>query len=150
MPLYIADYLADTTHLSAMESGAYLHLIMNYWQNGGLPNDDRQLSRIAKLTDREWRKLKPTLQSFFGPKWRHKRIDQEILEAVRIADSNSGKAREAAKKRWSKHRNGMLGACLEQCSSNARGHAPECTLHTPQEEPIQESKSIDSEEGIWQ
>jgi len=39
MPLYVADYLADTAHLGALESGVYLHLIMHYWLKGGLPDD---------------------------------------------------------------------------------------------------------------
>jgi uncharacterized protein YdaU (DUF1376 family) len=34
MPLYIADYIKDTSHLRALESGAYLHLIMAYWVSG--------------------------------------------------------------------------------------------------------------------
>lgn len=134
MPLYIADYLKDTTHLGALESGAYLHLIMDYWQNGKLPADDKLLARISKLTEREWRKLKPVLQAFFHDGWKHKRIDEELAEVARIAESNAGKARDAANKRWSKHKEkppqampqAMPQACLEHTPSNA----PECTLHT--------------------
>ena len=51
MPLCLADYLADTAHLRALESGAYLHLIMHCWRRGSLPDNDRQLATIAKMTD---------------------------------------------------------------------------------------------------
>lgn len=138
MPLYIADYLKDTTHLGALESGAYLHLIMDYWQNGKLPPDDRQLARIAKMTDREWKQSKSTLQAFFHDGWKHKRIDGELEETSRIASSNSDKASQAARRRWAKHdtsvREAMLQACPEHTSSNAKADAPECTLHTSQSE----------------
>jgi uncharacterized protein YdaU (DUF1376 family) len=87
MPLYIADYIKDTSHLRALESGAYLHLIMAYWVSGKLPNDDRQLATIAKLTDREWKACKAVLSEFFGPDWSsHKRIDKEIAKATEISD----------------------------------------------------------------
>ena len=81
MPLYIADYLADTAHLRAAQSGAYLHLIMHYWQVGGLPDDDAQLASIAKMTLSEWRRNRQIVSSFFDEGWRHKRIEQEIFEA---------------------------------------------------------------------
>jgi uncharacterized protein YdaU (DUF1376 family) len=81
MPLYIADYLKDTSHLRALESGAYMHLIMAYWVNGGLPKNERQLATIAKMTDEEWYEHRETLQAFFSPDWTHKRIDKELAEA---------------------------------------------------------------------
>jgi uncharacterized protein YdaU (DUF1376 family) len=81
MPLYIADYLADTAHLSTLESGAYLHLIMHYWLKDGLQDDDAQLARIVKLSLPEWRSIQPTISALFGEGWSHARIDREIREA---------------------------------------------------------------------
>lgn len=78
MPLYVADYLADTAHLSAAESGAYLHLIMHYWQKGGLPTDAKHLARIAKMTPDEWEEHCSSIAAFFDDDWRHKRIDREL------------------------------------------------------------------------
>lgn len=99
MPLYIADYLKDTTHLGALESGAYLHLIMDYWQNGRLPDDERQLARIAKMTDREWRAAKATLQAFFHDGWKHKRIDAELAHASDVSEKRKKAVAEREQKR---------------------------------------------------
>jgi uncharacterized protein YdaU (DUF1376 family) len=99
MPLYIADYRADTAHLSASEHGAYLLLIMHYWQTGGLPKADAPLSRIACMSPAEWRRAKPVVAPFFGDDWAsHKRIDEELAKASGI----SGKRRAAAELRHSK------------------------------------------------
>jgi len=70
MPFYIADYLADTAHLSAAEHGAYMLLIMHYWQKGGLPDDDAQLARIARMSPEEWSKARSIIQAFFGSGWK--------------------------------------------------------------------------------
>lgn len=98
MPLYIADYLKKTTHLGALESGAYLHLIMDYWQNGTLPAGDRQLARVAKLTDREWKKAGPVLMAFFTADGKHTRIDEELAKVEEV----SSKRRASAMQRHSK------------------------------------------------
>ena len=103
MPLYIADYLKDTTHLGALESGAYLHLIMDYWQNEKLPDDDTQLARIAKMTEKEWKKSRSTLQSFFYDGWKHKRIEEEIKRSTKVSEERRKAVaeREAKKKQRS-------------------------------------------------
>jgi len=90
MPLYPADYLADTGHLTTAEHGAYLLLIMHYWMNGSVPTDDRQLGRIARMSEREWKKAKPNIQSFFVEGWKHKRVEFELTESDRI--SKAGRA----------------------------------------------------------
>lgn len=86
MPLYVADYLADTAHLGAAESGAYLHLIMHYWLKGGLPTDPVQLAKISRMSLKQFNRATPVLAPFFGPNWTHKRIDQELDKAQEISE----------------------------------------------------------------
>lgn len=67
MPLYIGDYLGDTSHLSTLEHGAYLLLLMAMWRAGGkLPNDDKRLARLAQMSDDEWAEIKATIREFFS------------------------------------------------------------------------------------
>jgi uncharacterized protein YdaU (DUF1376 family) len=101
MPLHIADYLADTGHLTATEHGAYLLLIMHYWQNGHLPENERVIARIAKLTADQWEESRDMLAMLFGPGWTHKRIDAELSKA----DDIIGKRKAAAEARYSKGKN---------------------------------------------
>lgn len=98
MPLHIADYLADTGHLTATEHGAYLLMIMHYWQNGGLPENERVIARIAKLTAEQWEDSRDILAMLFGPGWSHKRIDAELSKADEIIE----KRRSAASARHGK------------------------------------------------
>lgn len=94
MPLYIADYLADTGHLTGAEHGAYMLLIMHYWQNGGLPADERLLARFAKMTADQWAESRDVLAALFEDGWRHKRIDEELTKATEIV----GKRKAAAER----------------------------------------------------
>ncbi len=81
MPLYVGDYLNKTRRLTTLEHGVYFLLILDYWQNRGLPDDDATLARIVGLSEREWRKLRPVMQTFFDAAWRHDRIDEELARA---------------------------------------------------------------------
>lgn len=67
MPLHIADYLADTGHLTATEHGGYMLLIMHYWQNGHLPENEKLIARVARMTDAQWEESGFILMDLFSP-----------------------------------------------------------------------------------
>lgn len=125
MPLFVADYLADTAHINAAESGAYLHLIMHYWQKGCLPDDDRKLSIIAKMTPDEFSNARATLAEFFLPGWRHKRIDKELeasnaaYERRAGAGKAGGEAKSVKNRTIQEHHSSNATAILPQNCSNA-------------------------------
>lgn len=109
MPFYVGDYLADTVHLSTLEHGAYMLLLMAMWRAGGaLPNDDRYLSRATHLSNAQWQRIRPTILAFFDvqpDEISHGRLSTEWTkynEAVRqrrMAGSNGGKANALKYKR---------------------------------------------------
>lgn len=102
MPLYVADYLGDTGHLSTVEHGAYMLLIMHYWQHGGLPDDEEKLARIVRLRPKEWSNICSTLADLFLPGWRHKRIDAELAKAQQVIDKRRAAGRASAEQRANK------------------------------------------------
>ena len=107
MPLYVDRYLADTAYLPTIAHGAYLLLIMNYWQRGKpLPASDRKLASIARLTDVEWASIRDDIAAYFieeDGEWRHTKIDTELrraaqkIEAAKRAGEASANARAQAK-----------------------------------------------------
>jgi uncharacterized phage protein (TIGR02220 family) len=124
MQFYIADYMADTQGLTTIEHGAYLLLIMNYYQTGkSLVDNDQVLARFCRTSVQKWLRLKPMLKNFFsieGGKWYHKRIEEDFN---RIAEK-SLKSRDAALSRWSKERENSTNekyanAMRTQCERNA-------------------------------
>jgi uncharacterized protein YdaU (DUF1376 family) len=102
MPLYIADYLADTGHMSTVEHGAYLLLIMHYWQNSGLPSDDAKLARVCRLPLKQWMEIRPTIADLFGLDWHHGRIDSELAKAEDTISKRSAAGKAAAYARHNK------------------------------------------------
>lgn len=93
MPIHIGDLLRDTGHLRALLMGAYMLLLFHHWSTGALPNDDEQLSAIARLSPAEWRKARPILIKFFDEEWHHGRVEYELEKARNISEA----AREAGK-----------------------------------------------------
>ena len=89
MPLYVADYLADTGHLTTLEHGAYLLLIMHYWRAGALPNDDRKLATICRVSGHQWRVIRDTMAAFFEDGWRHDRVEIEIASYKRKTEAHT-------------------------------------------------------------
>lgn len=91
MPLYVGDYLADTRRLTTEHHGAYLLLIMEYWQKGTpLPDDDDQLGQITGLGKR-FKAARATLQQFFkveDGQWRHGRVEEEQIKANKFVEKS--------------------------------------------------------------
>ena len=122
MPLYVADYLSDTGHLTTAQHGAYLLLIMHYWKRGGLPTDDTQLAQIARMTVREWGKAKATIAAFFGENWTHERINKELAHAEEISSKRS--------------------AAGKQKGSNSSSSDEQKHTQSPSQSPREEKKDI--------
>ncbi|QMJ22870.1 DUF1376 domain-containing protein [Escherichia coli] len=104
MQLYIADYLADTMHLSAEEHGAYLLLMFNYWQTGK-PIPKNRLAKIARLTNERWADVEPSLQEFFcdnGEEWVHLRIEEDLASVREKLTKKSAAGKASVQSRRSR------------------------------------------------
>ena len=135
MQLYVSDYLADTAHLTAQQHGAYMLLLMNYWQRGkALDNSNERLSHVARLSPEEWADAKATLEEFFiveGNLWTHARVEDD-LEKIR---EKSAKASYAGKR------------SVVQRTLNERSTDAERALnHKEEEEDEEEDKDINKKD----
>ena len=108
MQFYPTDYLSDTQHLTTIEHGAYFLLILNYWQRGcALPDDDRRLAGITKMTIEQWLNARSTVVEFFcvsDGKWTHTRIESDIAKAKSTRKQQSEAGKKSAAKRLKKKR----------------------------------------------
>lgn len=148
-PLYPGDYLADTQHLTTVEHGAYLLLLLTMWRSPDcrLPNDEARLARYCKMRPSHFRKVWPSIQDLFtveGDKITQKRLQEEY--------------RKACSKRTSARTAGSLGGISRAAKSlkdNKAGQAdakrtlsqPEPELYTPLNPPTGEGPDGDRGEG---
>jgi len=117
MKLYVADYLADTTHLTTAEHGAYLLLLMALWRAGGkLPNVPLKLARITKSTTEEWEVVGPAVLGFFtvrGGALTHKRVREEIAKYDRVVKASKTAGKASRSKRTNEH-NGLASKTVQR------------------------------------
>lgn len=122
MPLYLGDYLASTTHLSAELHGGYLLLLMHQWKNGSLPADVEALRRIARIELNAWSNAWAVLELFFDfatgvPV--QLRLEKIREEWTGRKAKNAAKATHAAKVRWKKDAPSNAQAMLQTCPSSS-------------------------------
>ena len=100
MPLYVGDYLADTSHLDAEAHGVYLLLLMRCWTKGSLPEDRMQCMSIAHAMHEHSRSIVDAiLTEFFtleADGFHNKRIDLEREKSGQAYERRAG----AARVRW--------------------------------------------------
>lgn len=103
MPLWTDAYLGDTSHLTTIEHGAYLLLLISMWRTAEkrLPNDDKLLARYARCTAGQWARMKPVLMAFFKAKDGFVTQSRLTDEATAVKQK-SRKQSDKAKARWLK------------------------------------------------
>ena len=58
MPLKTDALVADTSHMTPEEFGAYMRLLLAMWRHGGrIPDDAAELAQIVGLSPLRWRKI---------------------------------------------------------------------------------------------
>jgi uncharacterized protein YdaU (DUF1376 family) len=140
LPLFTDAFLADTGHLSAQETGAYLLLMMMAWRSPDcrIPDDDLKLARWARLDRRTWLKVKATVLEFWALEsgfWTQKRLSKE---------------REIVSKRAEVARqNGVHGGRPKSLENddppNPTGSARDTQTKAPNPNPISKGSSLRSE-----
>lgn len=142
MQFYVADYLADTGHLTTEEHGAYLLLIFNYWQTGKPLRKDR-LATVARMSNERWVLVERALSEFFhddGETWAHFRIEADLVSVQESVDkaSKAGKASAAARQRKKELKTNARSTRVQQTLN-------ECSTDVPTPaQPSDQSKSDQS------
>jgi hypothetical protein len=93
VPLNVGDYLADTMDLNTEQHGAYCLLLFHYWKRGPIPDDERTLASITKLTLGRWRRrVGPAVRAFFS-------LGEDGLLHQGRADEERARTRDISAKR---------------------------------------------------
>ena len=142
MPLYVGKYLAATGHLTPAEHGAYLLLLMHYWSNGPLPNDDKSLAAIARTSRIAWgRGVGSTIRGFFhvgdDGRLHQRKADKELTKATDISTKRAAAARSKHHQTTTKQ-DANEEQTQSKCTSDAHPfvgtRAGGLQLHLPKEE----------------
>jgi uncharacterized protein YdaU (DUF1376 family) len=138
MPLYVADYLADTSRLTTLQHGAYMLLIMDYWRNGSLPDDDAILAQITRMQPDAWSIARVSISKFFSiekGQWVHGRIESEIAKAGVNSQKAHDRAAKAAAARWDKEN--ALSNATSITTSIAQEVLDSCPSPSPSPSPTE-------------
>lgn len=103
-PFYIKDFLANTKRLNTEAKGAYLCLMLDYYEQGAPPpDDDEVLAAICELPIEAWKRHRKVIAPLFEIKdghWCHDRIEKEMLEAQLKHSSSIARAKAGGAARW--------------------------------------------------
>ena len=135
LPFWTDAYLADTTHLTTEQHGAYCLLLFKMWRmpDCNLPDDPKLLARLAGITPAKWPGVWSVLKDFFllgdNGRWTQKRLTKERV----YVDAATTRAKAAAQKRWSDrgNANAYADALPPHKPNTSNGNAPTPTPTSP-------------------
>lgn len=127
MPLFTDAYLADTRHLSTIEHGAYLLLLMEAWRRPtcSLPNDPSLLARLSGVSIEEWELISPSVLEFWSVVKSGKEIVQKRLQKEReFVAKKSAKNRAIAVNHWKQRKSSDANALPDSMPERCQNDAP--------------------------
>ena len=108
MKLYVAGTQRISMTLSLEEFGAYMLLVLFYWQNHGpFPDDPKRLARMCNVSEKRFAEIREVMFEFFeitDGQWRSPRLEHEIQEAKEQKERLSARGRKGAKAMHAKRR----------------------------------------------
>ena len=150
MPIYIGDILAMTTRLTTEQVGALYLLMMDYWKNGAIPNDNKIIGAITGLPSAKAKSFVKNIInigifSIEKDELFSAYLDDKKSQATDNKNSKSERAQKAAQARWGKasaenqpsndalngHNPSNANAMLKQSTSNAKGMLEQCPSSSP-------------------
>lgn len=151
LPLWTDAYLGDTAHLTTIEHGAYLLLLMTAWRakDTKLPDDDRLLARYTRCTVGQWKRLRPILSAFFTVEngfWQQGRLTDEAVAVRQKRDAAAANGRASALKRKGRH-----SAKREQSVSGAStdGQRDSNLTNNHNQVPLSNDNGAESDKAFW-
>ena len=134
LPLWTDAYLGDTTHLTTLEHGAYLLLLMAAWRSKEccLPSDDKMLARYCRLSPSQWKRIRPVIIEFFDDE-DGVLIQQRLRDEMSFVKQKSKSQSDKAKARWLKPND---SSDAPASSEHSIGNAPTPTPTPKKEESI--------------
>lgn len=109
-PILLPAWDALIDDLSIIEERALFRLIAYYARHGGVPADDRSLTRIADVDPRVWRRIRPKLAPKFPAEgWRWPEIDAQIAKREKMLVQKSLAGQQGNFKRWASLRDSHAG-----------------------------------------
>lgn len=112
MPLYIGDYLGDTSHLTQGQHGAYLLLIMHCWRHGMLPIDREAVYRLGRaVTVDEKKAVEVIIDEFFvevDGVHSQKRVTKELARTNALYDKRAQSGSKGGRSKWGEVTSGDL------------------------------------------
>ncbi|UJA04217.1 DUF1376 domain-containing protein [Acinetobacter johnsonii] len=130
MPIYIGDILAKTTRMTTEQIGASFLLMMDYWRNGAIPDDNNVIASVIRMPVSKAKALKNILIHSSLFEVHEGQMSSAYLDGLKAqAESNksskSERAKKAADARWNKQNQDGSNpqAQNEQSPSNANAYA---------------------------
>jgi uncharacterized protein YdaU (DUF1376 family) len=98
---YVQDFLTGTMHMTAEEIGAYILLLCHQWDKGALPDNDKELIKIARTKQKVIDSIRVKFAVGEDGRLRNMRLEKErekqaaYREKMIEAGRKSGEARRA-------------------------------------------------------